>query len=45
MRYSCANIDLKRAALSQVFPEALAPLNGGRLIIDGADITGWLRQL
>ncbi len=45
MRYARADIDLKRAALSQVFPEALAPPKGGRLKIDGADITGWLQQL
>ena len=45
MRYARADIDLKRAALSQVFPEALAPPKGGRLKIDGADITAWLQQL
>ena len=28
MRYARADIDLKRAALSQVFPEALAPAQG-----------------
>ena len=44
MRYARADIDLKRAALSQVFPEALAPPKG-RLAIDRADITGWLRAL
>ena len=45
MRYARADIDLKRAAISQVFPEALAPPKGGRLNINGADITGWLKQL
>ena len=44
MRYARADIDLKRAALSQVFPEAFAPPKG-RLAIDRADITGWLRAL
>ena len=43
MRYARADIDLKRAALSQVFPEALAPPKG-RLAIDRADITGWPSQ-
>lgn len=45
MRYARADIDLKRAALAQVFPEALAPPRGGRLTIDGTDLTGWLRRL
>ena len=44
MRYARADVDLKRAARSQVFPEALAPPKG-RLTIDRADITGWLRAL
>lgn len=45
MRYARADIDLKRQALSQVFPEALAPPRGGRLIVDGSDIVRWLRHL
>ena len=45
MRYARADIDLKRAALSQVFPEALAPPKGGRTSIDGTNIAGWLRAL
>ena len=31
MRYARADIDLKRQAISQVFPDALAPPRGGRL--------------
>ena len=45
MRYARADIDLKRAALSPVFPDTLAPPKGGRVAIDGTDITGWLRRL
>jgi integrase/recombinase XerD len=45
MRYARSDIDLKRAALSQVFPEALAPPRAGRLRVDGAQLTSWLRRL
>lgn len=45
MRYARADIDLKRQALSQVFPDALAPPRGGRLLIDGSDLVGWLRRI
>ena len=44
MRYARADIDLKRAALSQVFPEALSPPKSTHAI-DSTDITGWLRTL
>jgi site-specific recombinase XerD len=45
MRYARADLDLKRQALSQVFPDALAPPRGGRLLIDGSDLAGWLRRM
>ena len=45
MRYARADLDLKRQALSQVFPDALSPPRAGRLILDGADMVGWLRRL
>lgn len=45
MRYARADLDLKRAALAQVFPEALAAPRGGRFTIDGTDLTAWLRRL
>jgi site-specific recombinase XerD len=45
MRYARADIDLKRQALAQVFPEVLAPPKGGAFIFRGDDITGWLRRL
>ncbi len=45
MRYARADLDLKRAALSQVFPDAISPPRGGKLRIDGAELTQWLRRL
>ncbi len=45
MRYARADLDLKRQALSQVFPDALAPPRGGHLLVDGKDILGWLRRM
>jgi integrase/recombinase XerD len=45
MRYARADLDLKRQALSQVFPNALAPPRGGHLLIDGKDLLGWLRRM
>lgn len=45
MRYARADLDLKRAALSQVFPDAIAPPRAGRLRIDGAELTRWLQRL
>ena len=45
MRYARSDIDVKRAALSQVFPDAIAPPKAGRLRIDGAELTNWLRRL
>jgi integrase/recombinase XerD len=45
MRYARADLDLKRQAISQVFPDALAPPRGGRLLLDGSDMVGWLRRM
>jgi integrase/recombinase XerD len=45
MRYARADIDLKRQALSQVFPGALTPPRGGRLQVNGSDLVPWLRRL
>ncbi|MBA3854826.1 MAG: integrase [Gemmatimonas sp.] len=45
MRYARADLDLKRAALAQVFPDALAPPNAGHVRCDTSDLTGWLRRL
>ncbi len=45
MRYARADLDLKRQALLQVFPETLAAPAAGRLRIDGSEFTRWLRRL
>ncbi len=45
MRYAKADMDLKRQALSQVFPETLAAPAGGKMRLDGTEITRWLRHL
>jgi site-specific recombinase XerD len=45
MRYARADLDLKRQALSQVFPDALGAPAAGRLRIDGSEFTRWLRRL
>ena len=37
--------NLKRRALAQVFPDAVTPPPGGRLLLDGTDLVGWLRKL
>lgn len=43
MRYARADLDLKRQALAQVFPDTMAPPRGGRFAPDGRDLVGWLR--
>ncbi len=45
MRYAKADMDLKRQALSQVFPEILAAPAGGKMRLDGTEITRWLKRL
>jgi integrase/recombinase XerD len=45
MRYARSDLDLKRAALAQVFPTVIAPPKSGRLRVDGAELTTWLRRL
>ena len=44
MKYARADLDLKRQALAQVFPEALAPPAETGTRID-VDLVGWLRRL
>lgn len=44
MRYARADMDLKRQALAQVFPEALVPPTAGDARV-GIDIIEWLRRL
>jgi site-specific recombinase XerD len=45
MRYSRADLDLKRQALSQVFPDALGVPAAGRVRMQGTELTRWLRRL
>ena len=45
MRYARADLDLKRQALSQVFPDALGVPSAGRVRWHGAELTRWLRRL
>jgi site-specific recombinase XerD len=44
MKYARADLDLKRQALAQVFPEALAPPAGRGARVD-VDLIGWLKRL
>ena len=45
MRYARADVDLKRQALTQVFPDALAPPKAGPYLPIDDNITDWLRRL
>ena len=45
MRYARADLDLKRQALSQVFPDSLDVPVAGRVRWHGAELTRWLRRL
>jgi len=45
MRYAKADLDLKRQALSQVFPETLETPKAGHIRLDGSELERWLRRL
>lgn len=45
MRYARADLDLKRQALSQVFPDSLGIPAAGRVRWHGVELTRWLRRL
>jgi integrase/recombinase XerD len=45
MRYARADLDLKRQALSKVFPESLGAPTAGRVRWQGAELARWLRRL
>ena len=45
MRYARADLDLKRQALSQVFPETLDPPTPPHVLTDATSLAGWLRRL
>ena len=44
MKYARADLDLKRQALAQVFPEAMEPPAENSARVD-VDLVGWLRRL
>ena len=45
MVYARADLDLKRQALAQVFPDAPRPPRGGRLHSGQLDVVDWLRRI
>lgn len=45
MRYARADMDLKRQALSQVFPETLGAPAAGKVRLDGSELSSWLQRL
>jgi len=45
MNYARADIDLKRQALAQVFPDVLARPRPGRVALDRLGVVGWLHRL
>jgi len=45
MNYARADLDLKRQALAQLFPDVLAAPRAGRVALSGVDVVGWLRRL
>jgi len=45
MRYARADIDMKRQALGQVFPDVLPSANGKMIIGHDGGLVGWLRRL
>lgn len=45
MRYARSDLDLKRQALSQVFPDILAPNAQAHVLFDPSGLRNWLRRL
>jgi site-specific recombinase XerD len=45
MNYARADLDLKRQALAQVFPDVLAAPRAGRVALAQLDVVSWLRRL
>lgn len=45
MRYARSDLDLKRQALSQVFPDILAPRETAHVLFDPGGLSHWLRRL
>ena len=45
MRYARSDLDLKRQALSQVFPDILGTNAKAHVMFDPAGLSNWLRRL
>jgi integrase/recombinase XerD len=45
VRYARADLDVKRQALAQVFPDSLGVPAAGRIRWHGAELTRWLSRL
>jgi hypothetical protein len=45
MEYARTDIDTKRQALSQVFPEVIPPPQAGRIAAEQLDVVKWMRRL
>lgn len=45
MNYARADLDLKRQALAQVFPDVLPPPRAGHVALERVGITEWLRRI
>jgi len=45
MEYARADIDTKRQALSQVFPDVMPPPQAGHVAPEQLDIVNWMRRL
>lgn len=45
MRYARSDLDLKRQALSQVFPDILGPNAKAHVLFDPGELRNWLRRL
>lgn len=45
MRYARADIDMKRQALEQVFPDVMSSAKDQTIIVCDGGMLGWLRRL
>jgi integrase/recombinase XerD len=45
MTYARADLDFKRQALMQVFPDVPRPPRAGRVSLEGLEVAEWLRRL
>ena len=45
MNYAKADMDIKRQALAQVFPDVLGAPRAGRIGLERLDVVEWLRRI